>query len=148
MPEVQFPSVVLPTVAPLGTEVEAVNDDLEHTSLEFPTEFMQEKEIHITAVEAIAFGVPGNLWCWIELSPVISTTSAVYWAAIGGGGGALVPLAPHIEVATGVNLAVHSIILPWAIYSPVARLVVQTPVPAVPMTAFWQIQSIFVAKAS
>ena len=149
---VQAPSYILPTVVVLGTETETINDLLEHTSIEFPVEYIQEKEIHIIATEVIVAGVPGNLQCWVELSPVPSINNlmwpaplpatAAYWAAIGGGGGAIVPTAPLIEVATGVTATVHSILIPWAIHSPWARLVVQTPVAATPLTAFWIVQAI------
>lgn len=146
MTAVQFPTIILPTAAPFGTEMETINNLLEHTSIEIPLEFMQEKQIHIAAMEVVGIGVPGNLWCWVELSPVPSTTSTAYWAAIGGGGGVLAPVAPLIEVPTGVNGVIHSIILPWSIYSRYARLVVRTPVAAAPTTAFWSLQSIFAAK--
>jgi len=149
---VQAPSYILPTVVVLGTETETINDLLEHTSIEFPVEYIQEKEIHIIATEVIVAGVPGNLQCWVELSPVPSINNlmwpaplpatAAYWAAIGGGGGAIVPTAPLIEVATGVTATVHSILIPWAIHSAWARLVVQTPVAATPLTAFWIVQAI------
>jgi hypothetical protein len=150
----QVPSIVLPTLAPLGTETETVADLLEHTSLEFPVEYLQEKEIHIIATEVVVAGMPGALNCWVELSPVPSTNnlmwpaplpvSAAYWAAIGGGGGiSLPPTAPLIEAATGVTGTVHSILIPWTIHSAWARLCVQTPVAAAPATAFWLVQAIF-----
>lgn len=143
---VQFPSIILPTVIALGTEVEVVNDVAEHTSLEMTTSHLQDMEIHIVATEIVVVGVPGNLWCWVELSPSLSTTSAAYWAAIGGGGGTQTPLAPYVEVATGVTLTVHTIILPWSIHSPYARLVVQTPVAAFAATAMWWVQATVSAK--
>lgn len=150
---IQVPSIILPVRAPLFTETETVADLVEHTSLEFPVEYLQEKEIHIVATEVVVAGVPGNLQCWVELSPWPSANSlywpvplpatAVYWAAIGGGGGAIAPVAPLIEVATGVNATVHSILIPWPIHSVWARLVVQTPVAAALPTAFWIVQAIF-----
>lgn len=150
---IQIPSIILPVLAPLLTETETVADLLEHTSLEFPVEFLQEKEIHLVATEVVAAGVPGNLQCWVELSPYPSVNNLMqpaplpatvaYWAAIGGGGGAIVPTAPLIEVATGVNATVHSIMIPWAIHSAWARLVIQTPAAATPATAFWIVQAIF-----
>ena len=150
---IQAPSIILPTLAPTGVEIETVDDLVEHTSIEFPVEYLQEKEIHIIATEVIIGGVPGNLQCWVELSPIPSVNNlmwpfplpagAAYWAAIGGGGGAMVPTAPLIEVATGATGTVHSILIPWAIHSPWARLVVQTPVAATPATAFWIVQAIF-----
>lgn len=108
-------------------------------------------------ITAAALAIPGNLWLWVELSPVASTTSTSYWSAIGGGGGPLdpatglpyiAPVAPAIEVATGVNGTVHTLILPWAIHSPYARLVVQTPVAAALPAAFWVVQALISAKGS
>jgi len=141
---IQIPAIILPTVAPLGTETEAIADILEHTSLEFPTEYLQEKTIFIVATEVITVGIPGNLWFWVELSPVPSTTSAAYWAAIGGGGGAIVPTAPVILVGTGVNGTVHTLSLPWAVHSPFARLVAQTPVFVA--TDGWTVQAVITGK--
>jgi len=150
---VQTLSIILPVIAPLGTETETVADLVEHTSIEFPVEYLQEKEIHIVATEVVVVGVPGNLQCWVELSPIPSVNNlmwsfplpanAAYWAAIGGGGGAMAPVAPLVEVASGVTATVHSILIPWAIHSIWARLVVQTPVAATPATAFWIVQAIF-----
>ena len=142
----QVPSVILPTVWRLGTETETVANLLEHTSLEFSVAHLQEKLVFIMAIEIVVFGVPGNLNCWMELSPVLSTTSAAYWAAIGGGGGARPPAAPTIEVATGVNATVHTILIPWSIHSPFARLIIQTPVAAAPATAFWVVQALITGK--
>ncbi|MDD5220948.1 MAG: hypothetical protein PHV11_10300 [Candidatus Bipolaricaulis sp.] len=150
---IQAPSVILPTLAPLSTETETVDDLVVHTSLEFPVEYLQEKEIHIIATEVVVAGVPGALNCWVELSPIPSANNlmwpfplpaaATYWAAIGGGGGAMVPVAPLVEAATGVTATVHSILIPWAIHSAWARLVIQTPVSATPATAFWIVQAVF-----
>ena len=153
MAVIQVPAIILPILSPLGTETETVADLIEHTSIEFPVEYLQEKEIHIIATEVVVAGVPGNLQCWVELSPVPSVNNlmwpfplpanAAYWAAIGGGGGTLAPTAPVLEVATGVTATVHSILIPFAIHSPWARLIIQTPVSATPATAFWIIQAIF-----
>ena len=153
MVKVQIPWYILPISVTLGTETEIVADLVEHTSIEFPVEYLQEKEIHILATEVVMFGVPGNLQCWVELSPVPTANNlmwpaplpavANYWAAIGGGGGAIVPIAPLVEVATGIMGTVHSILIPWAIHSGWARLVIQTPVAAAPATAFWIVQAIF-----
>ncbi len=145
-PLVQIPSIILPQLAPSGAEVETINDLLEHTSIEIDVKYFQEKQIHIVATEVITAGVPGNLQCWIELSPFPSTVLAGYWAAIGGGGGAIIPTAPLVEVATGVTGTVHSILIPWAIHSVWARLVIQTPIAATPLTAHWLVQTIFSAK--
>lgn len=159
----QVPSIILPSVWTLGIETETIADVVEHTSTEFRVEFLQEKQVHITATEvALApAAVPGNLWCWIELSPLPSANSAewasplptsiAYWAAIGGGGGAIVPTAPHIEVSGlggAVGTLTHTIILPWAIHSPWARLVVQTPVAAALPAAYWVVQCMVSAKSA
>ena len=143
---VQAPSIILPTVWRLGTETETIDDIVEHTSLEFPSEFLQEKMISIIATEVVVAGVPGVLNLWVEVSPVSSLTSGSYWAAIGGGGGALAPVAPILEVATGVMGTVHTISIPWTIHSNFARLVVQTPVAAALPTAYWAVQAIIGAK--
>lgn len=144
---IQVPSIVLPllTVQAVGTLTENINDAAEHTSEEFVVEYLQEKQVHITATEAVALGVPGNLLCWIELSPVPTTISAAYWAAIGGGGGAIVPVTPHVEMGTGVNLREHGIIMAWSIHSVYARVVIQTPVPLA--TAFWVVNVVITGKA-
>lgn len=153
-PIIQTPSIVLPQVWTLGTETETIDDLVAHTSIDIPVKYLQEKIIHIMAVEIVVAGVPGNLWCWIELSPVASAISNAYWAAIGGGGGAVAPVAPVIEVALGIAGApptfvstVHTILLPWAIHSPYARVVIQTPVAAALPAAFWVVQCIISAKA-
>ncbi|GAI59145.1 unnamed protein product, partial [marine sediment metagenome] len=144
-----------PRIIILGTEVETINDLVEHTSIEFPVEFLQEKEIHIIATEVVDVGVPGNLNCWVELSPMPSANNLMWpaplpfnpaaWAAIGGGGGILPPTVPVIEVATGVNAVVHNILIPWGIHSAWARLVIQTPVAATPLDDYWILQAIFSA---
>lgn len=135
---IQRPSIVLPTIAPIGTESETVSDIAEHTSIDIPVKHLIRKVVHIVATEAVVIGPPGNLWVWVELSPVPSTISTAYWSAIGGGGGVLAPLAPHIEVGTGVTLTVHTFTLAWTIHSQYARVVVQTPV--ISATAFWGVQ--------
>lgn len=142
---IQIPSIILPQVWVIGTETETINDLVEHTSLDIPVEYLQEKIIHIFATEVAEApaAVPGNLWCWVELSPVASTISTNYWAAIGGGGGVIVPTAPHIEasgLAGAAGTLVHTIILPWAIHSPYARVVAQTPVAAALPNAYWVVQ--------
>jgi len=222
----QAQSIILPRVWSVGTETETIDDLVEHTSTEFPAEFLHEKQVHITATEvaraigvivgaftvgepvigvpsgaagvvigtgatwieltgvvgvfaagdtitgtisgatingALTFAVPGNLWCWIELSPYPSANtegtwsywpyplgaSTFYWAAIGGGGGAIVPITPHIEVSGLAGLPgtlVHTIILPWSIHSPWARLVIQTPIAAALPNAYWVIQAMISAK--
>ncbi|MBA7485436.1 hypothetical protein ES707_20982 [subsurface metagenome] len=152
MAVIQVPWIILPTMVFLGTEVETINDLVEHTSIEFPIEYLQEKMVHIIATEVVVAGVPGNLNCWVELSPLPSVNSLMWpaplpfnpasWGAIGGGGGILPPTVPVVEVATGVNAAVHNILIPWAIHSAWARLVIQTPVSATPLTAYWILQAI------
>jgi len=142
---IQVPSIILPTVWATGLEVENVADVAEHTSIDIPTEYLDNVTIHILAMELVAFGAPGALWCWVELSPVPTATSPLYWAAIGGGGGALPPVAPYIEAATGVNLTAHTFTLNFNVHSPYARLVVQTPVSAAPL-AFWTVQALVDAK--
>jgi len=210
---IQVPSVILPLIPDwllfTGTETEGIDDLLEHTSVEFEVKHLQEKQIHITAMEVIgvtltgaivggpftigeavvgtvsgaggvvigqgatwilvassvgifvagdvvagvvsgAFingglvvvsGVPGNMQCWVELSPYLTTTTNLYWSAIGGGGNFLAPTAPHIEVGTGLSLAVHTIMLPWQIHSEYARLVIQTPIAADLPLSYWGLQA-------
>ena len=155
MAVIQVPWIILPTLVTLGTEVETINDLVEHTSIEFPVEHLQEKMVQIIATEVVVFGVPGNLQCWIELSPIPSANNLMWpaplpfnpatWGAIGGGGGALAPVAPVIEVATGVTATVHTILIPWAVHSAWARVIIQTPVSATPLTALWLIQAAFSA---
>jgi len=112
---------------------------------------------------AFVISVPGNLWCWVELSPYPSAntapdgywplplpTSTAYWAAIGGGGGAIAPIVPIIEVSGLAGLAgilVHTITIPWVIHSPWVRLVVQTPVAAGLPNGYWGVQALVSAKA-
>ena len=150
---VQTPSLILPTTYAAGTgtmaSTETIADILEHTSVECYTEYLQEKEVQILATEIVPVaGAPGNLWCWVELSPYPSANNNVwpsplpsattYWAAIGGGGGALAPVAPLVEAGLGVNAQVHGIILPWTIHSLWTRVVLQTPVAHA--TSFWVVQ--------
>jgi len=141
---VQIPGLILPNIVapniPTGAETEAITDLVEHTSKEIETWQLQEKIIHIMAVEVVAAGVPGNLQCWVELSPFPSTTSPAYWSAVGGGGGAVVPTAPLIIAGTGVNGAVHTETIGWVLSSQWARVVVHTPVSAALATAWWVVQ--------
>lgn len=138
--------IILPTAYVLGTELETVNDLVEHTSIEFQVEELRDKMVHVVATEVIAAGVPGNLNLWVELSPVPTTTSGTYWGAIGGGGNALAPVAPVVEAATGAALTTHAIMLTWAIHSVYARVVVQTPVAPAPATAYWTVQAVLTGK--
>jgi len=144
--KVQSLTLILPQYSILGTETEAIQDILTHVSREFHVADIQEKQAQIVAIENITAGVPGPLWVWVELSPVESIVSTAYWAAIGGGGGTLVPVAPAIIGPTGVTATIHPLILAWTIHSVFARVVVQTPVAAAPLTAFWQVQVIFSGK--
>ena len=151
MPIKQVPSLILPTAWTIGTETETIDDILEHTSIEFSAEFLQEKQVHILATEValVPAAVPGNLWYWVELSPVASTTSANYWAAIGGGGGAIAPAAPAIEVSGlggAAGTLAHTMLLTWTMHSVWARVVVQTPVAAALPNASWVVQVLISAK--
>ncbi|MDP2730323.1 MAG: hypothetical protein Q8O55_07565 [Dehalococcoidales bacterium] len=148
---IQVPSVILPNVPIItGAETETVNDLVTHVSIEMDLSgafaFLRDKTIHIVATEIVVAGVPGTLQSWVEVSPYPSSVSAAYWAAIGGGGGVLPPGAPTVEAALGVNLTVHTLMLAWQIHSPYARLVVQTPVSATPLTSFWLIQAMISGK--
>ena len=153
----QVPAIILPTVWTTGIETEDIDDLLEHTSIEFPVEYLREKTIQIMAMEFIVAGVPGVLNCWVEVSPYPTANSAywpapnpisaVYWAAIGGGGGLLPPTVPVLEVATGVPLTVHPIIISWNTYHPWARLVIQTPVAAALPAAYWIVQAMVEGQA-
>lgn len=151
----QIPSIILPQVWVNGTETELINDLVTHPGVDMPVDFLMDKSVHITATEVVVAGMPGNLLCWIEVSPVPFATSDLYYVAIGGGGGPIdpatllpyiPPVAPAAIAALGVNGTVHTLVLPWQIHSPYARLVVQTPVAAALPGAFWAVQAIFDAK--
>lgn len=139
---IQVPSIILPRVWTTGLEMEWINDLVTHVSIEFSTEHLIEKQVRVMAY--VSGGVPGNLLAWIELSPVPSTTSALYWAAIGGGGGLLPAVAPTVIVLTG---ALHTFMLPWSIHAPYARLVVQSPVNAGLPAMFWIVQAVIDGQA-
>ena len=147
MRTVQIPDIILPTSVGLIekslTNTEDINDLVEHTSLEVDVQALEYKTIHVLATEVVIAGMPGPLWVWVELSPYDSATSAVFWWAIGGGGGAMVPTAPHIEGPTGVHLTPHPIGIPWVAHSSYCRVVVQTPVAGTPLTAYWAVQAWF-----
>lgn len=145
-PSIQAYSLVLPQYWVNGTETEVVDDLVEHTSIEFFIVDVQEKIIHIVAIENVAVAAPGNLWCWIELSPVPSTVSNAYWGAIGGGGGAIAPTAPLIIVGTGVDGTTHAEKIAWNMHSTYARIVVQTPVAAGAPGDNWRVQIAFEGK--
>jgi len=140
----QTPSIILPTVSPIGTETETIADALEHTSLEFSVETLRDKMVQVSATEVVVAGLPGPLWIWIELSPYLSTTTAAYWSAIGGGGGVMPPTVPTVIAGTGVTLTTQAVIIPWDVHSKYARVVAQTPVPGA--AAFWLIQIMVSAK--
>lgn len=157
---IQTPALILPTNYAAGTgtlaSTETVADLVEHTSVEFNVADIAEKTIHITATEiALAAVAAGNLWCWVELSPYPSVNnpewlwplpaSTAYWAAIGGGGGALPPTAPIIEVsglAGAPGALIHGITFSWNTAQPWVRVVIQTPVAANLPLAYWVCQVI------
>lgn len=146
MISIQPHSLILPQYWVTGLEVEDVNDLLVHQSLEFYIPELQEKTLHILAIENIVAGVIGPLWVWVELSPVPTVISAAYWAAINGGGGALPPTVPHIIPGAGVSGRPHTELLAFDMHSEWARVIVQMPVAAAPATAFWQVQLIIAGK--
>jgi len=138
-------TLVLPQYWVTGLETEDLNNLAAHVSIEFYIPEIQEKNLHVMAVENITAGVLGPLSVWVELSPVPSVMSTAYWAAIGGGGGALGPVAPLVIAGVGVG-TVHTEMIPWAIHSEWARVIAQMPASANPLTAFWQVQLIFSGK--
>lgn len=147
--------IILPQVWVTGLETENLQDLVTHPSIDVDVEYLQEKIVHIRAIEFITAGMPGALWCWIETSPVPFTTTDVYHAAIGGGGGPINPatllpyinpVVPAIIVPTGAVGTIHTLSLPWAIHSPYARVVLWTPVAAIPLADFWMCQAMVTAK--
>lgn len=139
MPTIQVPAIILPTVAPLGTEVEAIADILQHVSLEPIADDngslmhnIYEKTAFVYAQEIVAAGVPGDLQIWVEESPYPSTIIGTFWAQLA---------VPAVIVGTGVNLTIHTIPIHWNVYSPYIRLVAQTPV--LVATAVWAVQIIY-----
>jgi len=154
MPPIQVPSLTLPFPYTTTTDVELIDDLLVHNSVDIPVEQMKEKTVIIWATEVVlGVAVPGNLTCWVELSPFASSVSTAFWTAIGGGGGAsyplipaFAPIAPAIAVATGVNGVVHPpIMLRWLNHSPYARIRIQTPVAVGLPLAYWAVQVWFMA---
>lgn len=142
---IQVPSLVLPYPYTNTSSMEIVADTVPHNSVDIPVEPLGEKTAIIWATEVVALGVPGPLWCWVELSPFPSSVTTAFFAAIGGGGGpsypgvpAMVPVTPTIEVATGTNDVVHTIMLRWLNHSPWARIRVGTP--GMVATATWAVQ--------
>lgn len=148
MKAIQPRSLILPQYWRTGLEYEDCNNLLVHRSLEIYIPELHEKTVQIFAVENITAGVIGALWAWVELSPVPTSVSAAYWAAIGGGGGALAPVAPLIIAGSGVSGTSHSELLSWTMHSEYARVIVQMPVGANPTTAFWQVQLVFSGKGN
>jgi hypothetical protein len=146
IPIVQAASLILPAYWTAGTEHEDIADLVVHVSREFYIADIHEKQVQIVAIENVAAGIPGTLWCWVELSPVPTSVSGAYWAAIGGGGGALAPVVPLTIVGTGVNATTHTEMIAWNIHSPFARIVVQTPIAAALPNAYWQVQVIVSGK--
>lgn len=157
------PGPILPVLNARGlpaefTDTETIADLVEHTSVEIPVDALIDKTVEIMAVEVVGAGVPGTLNCWIETSPFPTAnntmwpapyptaTALPYWGAIGGGGGAFPPVAPILEVGTGVHGATHAIKLNWNVHSRWARLVIQTPVAAALPNAFWVVQAIFTGR--
>jgi hypothetical protein len=78
------------------------------------------------------------------LSPYPTTTTGLYWAAIGGGGGLVAPVLPTTITGTGTSLTIQGAILAWTVHSEYARLVVQTP--AFSATAVWLVQAMISGK--
>ena len=123
MTAVQFPTIVLPQVAPLGTEVETIADAVVHTSLSFPVDSLQEKTVYVYATNPLGMAAP--LQVWVELAP--ADVAAAY-----------APLAaPTILVVTGTA------ILQWTTHSSFARIRAQCPAWAV---GGWALQCAFEAK--
>lgn len=142
----QTSSIILPIVAPLGTETETVNDALEHTSLDIDSSpQLQEKVVQIWATEVWSISTSGPLWVWVELSPYPSSVSTSYFSAIGGGGGAVAPMTPKIIVARGTSGTVQTHFLAWTVHSACARVVVQAPAD-VDANDYWTVQIIVEGK--
>lgn len=161
MIEYLAPSMLLPTglgVTPgitlASTEAILATDAAEHTSEEVFIPHYGRKTIHVLATEVVpvAGGQPLNIW--VELSiyptansnewPAPSPISALYWAAIGGGGGPLAPIAPLIIPALGINLQQHTLVFDFEMHSPFARVIAQTPVAHA--TSSWLVQVFMTAK--
>jgi len=102
----QIPTVVLPQIAPLGTELEVVADAVEHVSVSFPVDSLQEKTVQIYAVLAVA---AAPLSVWIEVAP--ADVAAAY----------VILGAPAVLAVTG------DAVLQWTTHSSFARVVVQCP---------------------
>ncbi len=150
---IQTPVVVLPVIAPTGTEVELVNDAVTHVSIEPANMYggtimahLVEKTAFVFAQEIVVAGLPGALNIWVEQSPYPTTVSGLYWSAIGGGGGFLPPVVFDTINGIGVNGTVHGLGIPWNTHAPYYRIVVQTPVPAA--GAFWAVQVLLAGRGA
>jgi len=119
----QIPTVVLPQIAPLGTEAEVVADALVHTSLSFPVDSLQEKTVYILATNAGA----AALNVQVELAPA---DIAAAYAPVG---------AVTILAVTG------NVLIPWTIHSSFARVTVQCPAWA---AGFWALQVVTEGKGA
>lgn len=161
MNEVIAPTLILPTTYAVSgdladlADTETIADALEHTSAEMKLDQEDMKTIHVLATEIVPVaGAAGQLLCWVEGSPYPTANSndwlaplpvsALYWAAIGGGGGAFAPTAPVIEPGIGVNLSAHTIIFDFQMHHPFSRVVLQTPVPHA--TSYWLVQVLISGK--
>jgi hypothetical protein len=143
----------MPVSSSTEAETEKINDLVIHYSKELTTEYLNEKNIHVIAKEVISTGIPGSLWCWVELSPVSSADTRwtdAYYAAVGGGGGRInpatkvpyiSPYTPIVIVPEIVNNRMHSVMLAWDVPSKYARLAVLVPVAPAPATAYWEVQA-------
>lgn len=121
----QVPTVVLPHFAPEGTEVEVIADAVEHVSLTFPVDKIQEKVVQVYTTNPAGLAAPLQLW--IELAPF--DTAAAYVQLAG----------PTILVATGDT------ILQWTTHSSFVRVVAQCPAWA---AGAWAIQVVFEGKGT
>lgn len=121
---VQFPNIILPQYAPLGTEVETIADAIQHVSLSLPVEFLQEKVVYIYATNPLGAAAP--LQVWVELAPSDVAAAYVQLAA------------PTILVVTG------DAIIQWTTHSSFARVIAQCPGWA---AGAWAVQIAFEAKA-
>lgn len=147
IPVLQQDSIILPQFHPFHNEHEDILDLLEHTSTEPHIADIDQKTVQVFAVENIAVGALGPLLVWVETSPVSSVTATAYWAAIGGGGGAIAPTAPLIIAPTNVTGTAHTELLAWGFHSSYCRVVVQCPVNAgLANPDFWQVQIVLGGK--
>lgn len=123
MGHVQFPTIILPQVAPLGTELEAIADAVVHTSLAFDVRFLQEKVVHIYGTNPA--GAAAALNVWVELAPSNVPVAYIQLAA------------PTILVVTGDAM------IAWTMHSRFARVIAQCPLWA---AGAWALQVVFEGK--